>query len=186
MLELKKFISKGATRICFEHPNDENLCVKVIVRFKDDKILYKELKAYNYIKDELKDYIVWYDEKVVDTNLGKAVICKLLRDENKEYSKPLSYYKNEIDDEIKTQLWHFAYKLIEHDIFFYDFNLNNFVIQINNGKKKLYYTDIKSFERYKPLTFLRLERVIPQLARYLMIKRLKKIFKNIGITKNVN
>ena len=183
MLELTKFIAKGATRLCFEHPENKDLCVKVIVRFKDEKLLERELKVYSYLKDELKDYIVYHQEQIVKTNLGKAIIAKLLRDDNGSYSKTLGYYyrNNKIDNEITSQLYHFAYKLVEHDIFFYDFNLDNFTIEVKDSKKKLYYTDIKSFERYKSWGFLRLEKVIPFIARYLMKKRLKKLFSTLNI-----
>ena len=75
MLELKNFIAKGATRICFQHPKDENLCIKVVVRFKEIDVLNKELKVYNYIKQELKDYIVEYQN-------GEAVTTKQLVSKN--------------------------------------------------------------------------------------------------------
>ncbi len=181
ILKLSKFISKGATRICFEHPKDKSLCVKVVSRFKDEYILQKELNIYNQIKYVLKEYLVEYKDKLVDTNFGKGVVCEVLRDDNNEYSKTLSFYKEALDDEVINQLWHFAYKLIEYDIFFYDFNLNNFIIQIKQGKKKLYYTDIKSFNHYKPYVYLRIERFIPFIARHIMIRRLKRFFYNIGI-----
>ncbi|MBR5154611.1 MAG: hypothetical protein IKW58_02690 [Alphaproteobacteria bacterium] len=181
ILKPTKFISKGATRICFEHPYCENLCVKVVVRSKDDGILFRELRTYNEIKYELKDYLVWHENEVVDTIWGKGVVCKLLKDDSGEYSKTLNYYKNKIDREIISQLYHFAYKLVEHNIFFYDFNLNNFTIQVSNGRKKLYYTDIKSFENYKPITFFRLEKLLTPLAKYLMLRRLYVLFRALEI-----
>lgn len=183
MLELKNFIAKGATRICFQHPKDENLCIKVVVRFKEIDVLSKELKVYNYIKQELKDCIVEYQNQLVDTNLGKGIVLSLLRDDDNSYSKTLNYYHktNNIDKEIISELYHFAYKLIAHDIFFYDFNLNNFTIQIRNNKKKLYYTDLKSFESYKSWGYLKLEKIIPSLARHIMKKRLHKMFKSLNI-----
>ncbi len=183
MLELTKFIAKGATRLCFEHPENKNLCAKVYVRFKDEKLLKRDLQVYSYVKDELKDYVVYHQEQIVQTNLGKAIIAKLLRDDDDSYSKTLNYYyeHNIIDAEIISQLYHFAYKLVEHDIFFYDFNLNNFTIEAKNGKKKLYYTDIKSFERYKSWGFLKLEKIVPFIARYIMKKRLKRLFLNLKI-----
>lgn len=180
-LKLTKFISKGATRICFEHPNNKNLCIKIVSRFKEEGILHKELKAYNQIKYALGDYLTKYEDSLVDTNYGKAIICELLRDDDGKYSNTLNFYRNSLDEEIISQLYHFAYKLIEYDIFFYDFNLNNFIVQIKQGKKKLYYIDIKSFNNYKPFIYLRLERFIPFIAKHIMIKRLKRFFNNLGI-----
>ncbi len=181
---LTKFVGKGATRICFEHPDNSNKCVKVAVRFKDNHLLYEELKTYSYIRMHLEDYLIDYEMQLVDTNQGKGLVCSLLRDDDGAFSKTLDYYvaKGDVHEETVSQLWHFAYSLIEHDIFFYDFNLKNFVIQIKNGKQKLFYTDLKSFEKYKSWTFLKLEKLIPPLARYIMIRRLKRLFAILHIS----
>lgn len=178
MLRLSKFIGKGATRICFEHPEDPNKCIKVAVRPKDNAVLEKELKTYFLVRLYIEEYLITYDHKPVDTNLGKGLVCELLRDDDGSYSKSLDYYlsKGPLDDEIVSQIWHFSYSLVEHDVFFYDFNLKNFIVQIKGGHKFLHYTDLKSFENYKSWTFLKLEKIIMPLARYLMIKRLKRLF----------
>lgn len=183
MLILTKFVGKGATRICFEHPDYFDKCVKIAVRFKDNYLLVRELRTYSYIKMDLGDYLIDYEPQLVDTNQGKGLVCSLLRDDNGEFSKTLDYYfsKKMLHNDIISQLWHFAYCLIERDIFFYDFNLKNFVVQIKNGQYKLFYTDLKSFEKNKSWTFLKLEKVITPLARYIMIRRLKRLFSFLGI-----
>lgn len=175
MLVLTKFIGMGATRVCFEHPEDSNACIKVEVKPKRQNTLYKEISNYFYIKAYLPEYLPLYYEELIQTNLGLGLGCQLIKDENGQYSKSLAYYykKGDISEDIINQLWHFAYCLIEHDIFFYDFNLKNFVIQIVNNKKMLKYIDLKSYNNYKPLTFLRLEKFITPLAKYVMIRRLK-------------
>ena len=126
------------------------------------------------------------ENEIISTNQGPGLVCELLRDDNGSYSKSLYYwlFQNKIDYEIISQLWHFSYCLIEHDIFFYDFNLKNFIIQKRNNHKFLYYTDLKSFENYKSWTFLKLEKIITPLARYLMIKRLRRLFKTLKISIN--
>ena len=83
--------------------------------------------------------------------------------------------------ELKTELDFFVYNLIQHDLFFYDFNLKNFVIQIKNGKKKLKFIDLKSFESNKSWSFLKMEILIPQLARTIMIRRIKRLYQMLGI-----
>lgn len=183
MFVVTKFVGKGATRICFEHPDNPDKCIKVAVRFKDSYLLEDELKTYSYIKMDLGEYVIDYDLQLVDTNLGKGLVCDLLRDDDGTYSKTLSYYvsKEKLSEEVVSQLWHFAYCLIERDIFFYDFNLQNFVVQIKDGQQKLFYTDLKSFERCKAWTFLKLERVITPLARFIMVRRLKRLFDKLGI-----
>lgn len=188
MLILNKFIGHGATRICFEHPQDATKCIKIATSDKNNKQLSRELKTYFSIQSYLSEYLLKYETEIISTNQGPGLVCELLRDDDGSYSRPLDYwlFQNKIDDEIISQLWHFSYCLIEHDIFFYDFNLKNFIIQKRNNHKFLYYTDLKSFENYKSWTFLRLEKIITPLARYLMIKRLKRLFNTLKISNNRN
>lgn len=181
MLKLTKFIGKGATRICFEHPEDPEKCVKVAVRFKDCRLLERELEAYRLVKNELSEFIIDYDSTLVETNFGYGLVCRMLRDDDGHYSKSLDRYMEvyPLESDICRQLYNFAYNLIEHDIFFYDFNVQNFLVQVRGGKKCLYYTDLKSFNTYKPWTFLRLEKIISPLARYLMWRRLRYLLKTV-------
>ncbi len=181
MLVLKKFIGKGATRICFEHPVCPEKCVKVAVRFRDADKLKAELKTYFYVKSYLGEYVPNYDNPLADTNLGKGLVCELLRDDDGSYSRTLADYwvKNKISADLVSQLRFLGYHLIAHDLFFYDFNLQNFVVQIKNGRQYLKYTDLKSFNNYKSWTFLKLERIIVPLARYLMTRRLKRLISTV-------
>ena len=66
-------------------------------------------------------------------------------------------------------------------LFFYDFNLRNFVVQIKRGESRLYYIDLKSFDSYKPWTFLHLEKISNTIARRIMAHRLKRLLMMIGI-----
>lgn len=182
MLILTKFIGKGATRLCFEHPADANKCVKVAAHNKDVYLLEQELFVHSCVKSYLGSYVVDYEPDLVDTNLGKGLVCELLRDDCGGYSETLS--RNNLDKEVISELWGFTYHLLEHDIFFYDFNLKNFVIQIKNGQKNLRYTDLKSFMNYKSWAFLKLEKLITPLACHLMIRRLKRLFASLDIPMN--
>ena len=183
MLKVTKFVGKGATRICFEHPGNADKCVKVIVRFKDENLLYKELETYKKVGKYLSNYLLSYDPDVVDTNIGKAVVCEFLRDDDGEISKGLGYYCKEgkIDKDLLNQIDDFANILVKENIFFYDFNIQNFMVQIKDGKKQLKYTDLKSYNNYKPWTFLKLEKMIKPLAKSLMLRRLKKLHSRVSV-----
>lgn len=182
MLILRDFIGKGATRLCFAHPQCLRKCVKVCVRSRDAHLLEEELRTYSFVKSYLNEYIPEYDGELVDTNFGKGLVCEMLKDDDGMCSKTLEHYcgGRPAAPEIIGQLWHFAYCLAEHDIFFYDFNMKNFVVQQKNGKPCLRFTDLKSYNDYKPWTFLRLEKLVTPLARYLMLRRLKKLFSALG------
>ncbi len=182
MLILRDFIGKGATRLCFAHPSCSQKCVKIVSRSKDAHLLEEELRTYSFVKTYLNEYIPEYDRELVDTNFGKGLVCELLKDDDGMCSKTLGDYCRDrsVVSEIVGQLWHFAYCLAEHDIFFYDFNMKNFVVQRKNGKLCLRFIDLKSYNKYKSWMFLRLEKVVTPLARYLMLRRLKRLFSVLG------
>ena len=182
-LELNNFIGKGATRLCFAHPSDDDKCIKVAMRYKEEYLLERELVTYKKIQSKIGKYLPKYENELVRTNLGKGLVCERIRDFDGKKCNTLAQYlwENKINNEIKSQIKEFADLLLKQNIIFYDFNLENFIVQItSSGKKKLYYSDIKSYQRYKPWTFLGLERLLPPLAKFLMKKRLERL---LGILK---
>lgn len=182
-LNLKKFIGVGATRVCFEHPQDVNKCVKVVVRFKEAGLLFREIDAYYEVKSFIDDFVPAYEPSLVQTNIGQGLVCELFRDDDGRYSQTLGNYlkHHSMGDDLTHQMWMFAYNLMAYHLFFYDFNLNNFIVQIKEGKLCLKYTDLKSYNHYKPFVYLRLERVLTPLARLIMKRRLEKLFRKLGI-----
>ncbi len=183
ILILKKIIGNGATRECYQHPSFSDKCIKIVIKGKSDKILKRELKYYPIIKATLNNFIVKYDNKLVQTDKGIGLVCELVKDENNKLSPSLlSYLKtHSIDKELESELHYFTYQLIEHRLYFYDFNLKNFVVQQKNGKKHLKYIDLKSYENNKSWTFLKLEKIFPPLAELIMIRRLKRLYKTLGM-----
>ena len=183
MLILTDFIGKGSSRICFKHPTDAEKCVKIPARFKEIKSFNREISAFYAVKAVLHDFCATKAPFVVDTNLGKGLACEAFFDSAGTPSKPLGCFikHGQLDSEAAEQLNFFAYNLMAHDLFFYDFNVNNFVVQIKNGKKQLKYIDMKSFCHYKGWCFLKLENVFAPLARLLMKRRLKRLFRQCGL-----
>ena len=182
MLILEKCIGKGATRECYRHPADASKCVKVLIKNTDTSILKRELKYYSLIKSTMNELVVEYDRELVKTNKGLGLVCELLKDDDGKLSKPITFYiKNgKIDKELASEFYYFTYQLIEHELYFYDFNLNNFVVQVKDGKKQLKYIDLKSYENNKSWTFLKLEKIFTPLAERIM-RRLKRLYKMLGI-----
>jgi len=183
ILILKDLIGKGATRECYLHPTDANKCVKIPIKCNNTKTLTRELKYYFIIKSTINEFIVEYDQTLVETNKGLGLVCELLKDDNGKLSKPITFYINNgtIDKELQSEFHYFVYQLIEHKLYFYDFNLKNFVVQIKNGKKNLKYIDLKSYDNNKSWTFLKLEKIISPLAEKIMIRRLKRLYKMLGM-----
>lgn len=183
ILILMDLIGQGATRECYLHPIRTDRCVKVLKKSLNEKILEREIKTYFKVKYLLDDLIPQYDGVLAETDKGKGLVCELFRDDNGQLSKPISYYikKGKVGKDIVRELYYFAYQLMEHDLYFYDFNLKNFVVQIKNGQKKLKYVDLKSYDNNKSWTFLKLEKIFDSLAKIIMQRRLQRLFKMLGI-----
>ena len=139
MLHLEKFISKGGSRLCFAHPQDPKLCVKVPIQPIHAAGLQQELDTYLLVKEELSDYIVSYQPKLVETQLGWGLVCELIRNDDGNYAPDLIHHliAKGCSDEVHAQLNSFAKLILEKDIFFFDFNWGNFLVQTNDGCEKL-------------------------------------------------
>lgn len=183
MLTLRTYISKGATRIIFEHPSSPDKCVKVALLHKNRTLLQRELDTYLLVKPTLKKLIPDYEDKLVETNAGPGLVCELLKDDNGTWSKSLNFYKHAgpLPPAVIKQLYLFAATISKHNLFFYDFNPMNFVVQIKDGKHRLYYTDLKSYRNFKPWIYMRLERVFTCFARHAMLRRLQKMFVDLRL-----
>ncbi len=174
MIELNKMIGYGAVRACYEHPQNQRLCIKVFLKQGNAKKSFTdEINLYKKLKNTLSPYLCHYEEQLVETNKGIGMVTELLRNSDLTISKPLAHCPK--TPEIKAQIDDFCQRLIDNDIFFYDFNLQNFVIQNLAGKTQLKFIDMKSYRHYKPWTYLGLEKFVPYFARRAMKQRIKKL-----------
>ncbi len=178
MLHLEHFLGMGATRLCFYHPENADKCVKVAMRFKNRPALQRELEAVKLCIPYIGSYLPEYQPELVSTNLGPGLVCEIIRDENGAPSLPLTHYvaTDSLHKDALTQLDEFSRILTSNHIPLYDFNPNNFLIQIKDGKQRLRFTDLKTYNRFKPYTYMRLERVIPAISRSIVKRRLNKLF----------
>lgn len=163
------------------HPNDSSLCVKVNFQYGKVHLLQRELDIYLAVKDKLGDYIVSYQPELEPTQLGKGLVCELLRNDDGAYASNLNKYLREkgLSEDLRNQMNGFYNILVENNIFFYDFNLGNFLIHVVDGHEKLIYSDLKSYNRYKPWVFLRAERICPFIARNRMAGRWESFQENV-------
>ncbi len=183
MIVLKQFIGKGAVRLCFAHPHDADACVKVAVQRRNVRLLEHELETYAAIEPVLGKYLPRYQPALVTTNLGLGLVCAFLRDADKRPSRTLLAHLagNPLTPDLIAQLNDFTRLLIRHNIFFYDFNLTNFMVQKTKAGVRLYLTDLKTYNRYRPWVLLHAEKVIRPLARAIMKRRLKRLYAQLGI-----
>ena len=178
MLHLEHFIGMGATRLCFYHPEDADRCVKVAMRHKNRPALQRELEAVERCISYIGNYLPEYHPELVSTNLGPGLVCEIIRDDDGTPSHPLSYYvvNNTLHRDALSQLTEFSRILTSNPIPIYDFNPNNFLIQIKEGRQILRFTDLKTYNRFKPFTYLRLERRCTVISQSIVRRRLNKLF----------
>ena len=183
MLILEKFIGKGSVRLCFEHPDNPNKCVKIANQRKNIRLLEHELETYRRIHPVLGKYLLKYEPTLVQTNFGPGLVCDFLHNADKRPSQTLNAHlsKNKLAPDIIAQLNDFTRLLLRHNIFFYDFNFTNFMIQKTKAGNRLYFTDLKTYNRYRPWVLLHAEKIIRPLGRAIMKRRLKRLYEQLGI-----
>lgn len=145
---------------------------------RDLYLLKRDLAAYKAVKPILKDFLPYYHEELVNTQLGPGLMCEIVKDDDGSVSRRLTEY---IDKKVLTkrtiaQLGIFAKLVTENGIPFYDMNPNNFLIQFKGGKQRLLYVDLKYYGIYKPWIYLHLENYIPAISRMIVKRRLKRLF----------
>jgi PhoP regulatory network protein YrbL len=133
-LSQKDYIGEGEIRVCYEHPQDESLCIKVprpeITRkYTFKEILYfKKLAKRNKSRYAYPFYSDFYEE--VETNLGLGQVFDLVRDEtNGAISKTLEYYltkSNVISEEkLEQALGILKQQMTKHKVFTRDLRARN-------------------------------------------------------------
>lgn len=85
-------IGRGVHRECYTHPDDQNLCIKVIVKdcpveIKREQQYYRHLQKRGISWDMIPRY---YGD--VETNLGPGSVFDLIVDHDLAVSKSLEYY----------------------------------------------------------------------------------------------
>ena len=90
-----------------------------------------------------------------------------------------------VSQEVIEQLHRYADIVIKNNIPLYDPNPCNFLIQKKNGKERVVFSDMKSYNDYKPWVYLHLEKIIPALNRRILRRRLSKLLQKLeGATKS--
>ena len=186
MLKLERIINMGARRLCLYHPEDPSKCVKVAMHYKNRWQLDNELLGYKKTKDILRDFLPEYEEELVETNLGPGLVCELVRNDDGSIAAWLvdNLRSGHVSQEIVEQLRRYADIVISNNIPLYDPNPCNFLIQKKDGKERVVFSDMKSYNDYKPWVYLHLEKVIPALNRRILKRRLAKLFKRIDEVNN--
>lgn len=172
-------------RECYVHPLDRNLCVKVVKHKADLPELTREISVAKLLAPYLKDYIVRYDDGLVETDKGLGLVCELVRNEDDgELALSLAQYQERFGaDDVEPELRKVLESLIRDNLFFYDFNRSNFVVKrMASGGKKVVFIDLKGFHKNHYMGFLKMERFIAPLARNIMFRRMRTLYRELNLS----
>ena len=185
MLYLTEYIGGSAVRECYVHPLDRNLCVKVVKHKTDLPELTREISVAKLLAPYLKDYIVRYDDGLVETDKGLGLVCELVRNEDDgELALSLAQYQERFGaDDVEPELRKVLESLIRDNLFFYDFDRSNFVVKrMASGGKKVVFIDLKGFHKNHYMGFLKMERYIAPLARNIMFRRMRTLYRELNLS----
>lgn len=173
-------IHHGRVRACYYHPDNPQLCVKVALQKKHNKLLQKEIDNNELFQKTLSSYVTRYYE-LVPTNYGLGLISDLITDTptntlSLRLRDWLKIHKS-ISPELQEQFQDFFKRLLKYKLWFYDFNNENFLVQKQGDKLRLVFVDTKSLNRNNSWSFFKLEYIIPTLAKIRMKRRIHRFYK---------
>ena len=166
--------NEGATRKCYLHPSDQGKCLKI--EKKADGTNRRDLESYHAVRAMLHRHIAAYDDELAETNMGKALVCELIIDSDGQPAQSFAEYRQTQDppQQLMDQFLRFFELLQKNDLFFYDFNPKNFMIQRTPDGICLKYTDLKSLGKTR--TMIAVEK-IPYFARRKLKRRVNRFIK---------
>jgi len=134
------YIAEGLARICYQHPENLNLCIKIGKPNVEVAHLYKEIKYFHKIKRkdiskyEYPFYAMYHGE--IDTNLGVGFVYDLIKDEpTGEISLTLRHYlemeNSPISDTVfVTELNRLKQQMITHKVHVGDLRARNICVKL--------------------------------------------------------
>lgn len=133
----KNYLSKGNARLCYYHPINKDLCLKINKpNMKTDQnqseFIYLQYFNWKIAKFNDSNSILPIYHGKTKTNLGDALIYDVITDYNGKKSKSLAFYyankmltKEQVEHIIRT----LALKSIQQNILIYDANMSNILMQ---------------------------------------------------------
>ena len=146
-------ISRGTKRVCHHHPENSSLIVKTSFERnpKGELANFKELHGYqDLIRTHIDLNNISHCFGFVTTNRGSGLVCQAIRDENGTGTIAKSIwdiivYQDSCDIEyISSVVKGFCDYLKNNDIFLFDLNLKNILLQVQDDSSYIpYAVDLK-------------------------------------------
>ena len=181
----KMVINRGRERICYEHPENDQLVIKITLGSsgRKSRANHHELKGYLLLREEKKDLsFVSHCHGFVNTNYGEGLVCDSIRDNDGTISKTIWYIvvlEENCDVEYILQVVEkFCNFLMFHQIWIFDLNLKNIALKLlADGTYKPYVIDMKG--RYVNHEFIPLSTYIPYFANKKLKRRSEQLLRRI-------
>lgn len=181
VLNEKNLIGRGTLRACYCHPDHEDLVIKVPLPGSagGDEANRKELKSFRRLERthrELRHISRCRD--LVETTAGLGLVCECIRDSDGAVSKTIwdiVVRRDHCDlDAVLETVGTLCDYLIENDIFLFDINLKNIVLQVQEDASwKAWAIDLKG--PYDNKEFLQLSSRITWLGRRKLKRRTREL-----------
>jgi hypothetical protein len=186
MLEItKKPIGMGKERICFVHPEDPRLAIK-IARNKVSVQSQREIKFYRRLKKRggISDMHIPGFHGLCETNRGTGIVVDLVRNYDGEIARPLNWYLaqgypiEEFEDALEELKQSFLKNLI---IFNHDMTIGNLLV------KKISATRIRmvAIDGLGDVVVLDWLDVFPFLVRRKIKRRWQRFIKRVYLSREV-
>lgn len=139
VLNEQNLVGRGTLRACYRHPDHEDLVIKVPLADTPggDDANRKEWKSYlrfNSTHRELRHISRCHE--FIETSKGRGLVCDCIRDFNGDVSRTIWDIVVRQDDcnlaAVLETTRKFCTYLLENDIFLFDINLKNIVLQVRD------------------------------------------------------
>ena len=145
--------TQGGNRLCFYHPLDPNICIKVprpdrtpelrrkqksfpkslkpLSRFDENFLEWREVQTINRLIGREAFALIPYYYGMVNTNLGQGLSCEMIRDGDGKISLSLKQYlwEHGLDKIVKAALSQFSKRWVDLGMPSRDLLLHNMVLQ---------------------------------------------------------
>lgn len=173
-------IGEGRDRLCFQHPLNPSLCIKVAK--KKEKQTAREIRYLNYLHKKQRDlrYVSDYHHSI-KTNYGTGHVFDLIINDGSSAAPSLHdlICTNQIQPEqLSLALKIFSKYLIKENLCVFDLSPRNLAVcQFNNKQIRLHIIDGIGLASPDPVTYR-----INWLTRVLMKKRWSRLMDKINKT----
>jgi len=182
-LNANEKFGKGLHRECFVHPDNDNLCIKVVTygnqqETKREQGYYKQLQKRNIAWDLLPKF-----HGNVETTMGPGAVFDLIRDPDGQISKTLEHYLDDQDfvqthrQQLDSALAELRQYLLKYNIMSMAMKPKNILYQLSkSGQGKLFIIDNIGNSDFIPIC-----NYVPFLANKKIIRRWERFMLKLAL-----